>query len=365
MRIALITAYFPPTPGGQELHAYDLACGLSEIGHEVHVITSDLLPRGRNHLPGFKVTELHAWRIGSDAFTFGLGRALRDIRPDLIHIHSPLMTISTMASILARDIPLVATYHGDYYKFSFWGKVLKALRNRIQLPLVLRNARTVITLSDSDTTLLTSYGIERKRIEVVSPGLDLAKFSDLSTAVPEEGERILYVGRIVYEKGIKRLISSFHALCEEFDGVELIVAGEGEALDDMKALARDLGLGARVSFPGWLNHDDLVELYRSATAVVLPSFSEGMPYALLEAMAVGKAVIASNVSGLRELVGHGKNGLLFDLGDGDGLQRAMARVLRDAEERQRMGECGREIVRTRFSRERWLEDTVKVYEGAL
>jgi glycosyltransferase involved in cell wall biosynthesis len=364
LRVVLVTAYFPPAPGGQELHVFELARGLTELGHDVHVLTSDLLASGRDRSSDYKVTELRAWSLGSDALTFRLGRALRDARPDLIHVHSPLMTISTLASLHARGTPLVATYHGDYHKFSRWGNLLKTLRNHIQLPLVLRNASTVIALTESDRALLASYGVERARIEIVRPGLDLATFSVPSPPVPGGGERILYVGRIVYQKGIKRLITSFGALCEEFDGVELVVAGEGEALGDMRALARDLDLDDRVSFPGWVGHDDLVRLYASATAVVLPSYSEGMPYALLEAMAAGRPVIASDVSGLRELVTHGRNGLLFDLGDGDGLHRAMARMLRDTEGRREMGERGRELVRTRFSKERWLEDTVRVYERA-
>jgi glycosyltransferase involved in cell wall biosynthesis len=82
-------------------------------------------------------------------------------------------------------------------------------------------------------------------------------------------------------------------------------------------------------------------------------------------MAAGRPVIASDVSGIRELVDHGKNGLLFDINDGEALAKAMLKLSRDPAECERMGENGRELVCSTFSRDRWLEDTVRIYEKAL
>lgn len=365
MRIALVTAYFPPAPGGQELHVYELARGLARMGHEVTVVTSDLLGPAERGNSSYRLIELPSVRVGSDALPLGLARGLRDASPDVVHIHSPLMTISTLASLAAPGVPLVATYHGDYHKFTLSGNLLKRLRNSFQLPVALGRARTVIALTESDRRLLVSYGIDEGRVRVIHPGVDTGGLNGGDPSHDGRGEKVLYVGRIVYQKGISELIRSFRAVCEEREGVELVMAGDGDALDDMRELVRDQGLDARVSFRGWVRHDDLVRLYQEAAMVVLPSFSEGLPYALLEAMAAGRAVVASDVSGIRELVSHGENGLLFDLGDGDGLSGAILRLLRDPEERRRLGESGREIVMSRFSKERWLEQTVGVYEQAL
>jgi len=367
MRVALVTSYFPPSPGGQERHVLELAWGLAELGHDVTVITSDHMDPGNwdGLGPGIRIIGLPNVIVGADALTFGVSRALAEVGPDLVHIHSPLTFISTQISAINGSTPLVVTYHGDYHKSSIIGNVLKFLRNRYQLPYVLRHARTVIALSRSDERLLGGYGIDPERIEIVNPGLDLDKFEGGLPPDPSEGRRILYVGRIVYEKGIKELITSFGALCEQEEGVELQVAGNGDALDDMKALAAGLGIEERVSFLGWVEHEEMVEHYKRAMMVVLPSFSEGMPYALLEGMAAGRPVIASDVSGLRELVDHGTNGLLFDLADGDALANAMLRLSRDPAECERMGGNGRELICSSFSRKRWLEDTVRVYETAL
>ena len=175
----------------------------------------------------------------------------------------------------------------------------------------------------------------------------------------------MYVGRVVYQKGVRELVRSFAALCEKEEDVELVVAGDGADLEGMKELARRLGVEERVSFRGWVDRDELIGLYHGAMGVVLPSFSEGMPYTVLEAMAAGKPVICSRVSGMDEVVDHGVNGLLYDLGNEMGLMKAMLRLVRDPEECRRLGERAREDCLRRFSQERWLADTVGVYERAI
>jgi len=367
MRVALVTSYFPPSPGGQERHVLELARGLAQLGHDVTVITSDHKARvnGGGLGPDVSIIGLPMVLVGTDALALGVPRALDEVGPDLVHIHSPLTFISTETAAVSGKVPMVVTYHGDYHKTSRLGNVVKFFRNRFQLPYVLRNTSTVIALSRSDRRLLCGYGIDPEMIEIVNPGLDTDRFK---CELPPGGfkvRRILYVGRIVYEKGIRELIASFAALCEQEEGVELQVAGDGEALDEMKTLTVELGIEDRVSFLGWVEHEEMVEHYKRAMMVVLPSFSEGMPYALLEGMAAGRPVIASDVSGMRELVDDGTNGLLFDIADVDALTEAMLTLSRDPAECERMGRNGRELVCSSFSRERWLEDTVRIYEKAL
>ncbi len=365
MRIVIVTAYFPPHKGGQERHVLELARGLVGLGHEVAVITSDLSGFPAEAQEDFRIIWTPSCKIGSDALTFGLGRALAEVNADVMHVHSPLSIISTQAAARRGSTPMVVTYHGDFYKSGRLSNAFKRMRNRLQLPYVLDRACAVIALSRSDAALLVSYGQAPEGIEVVYPGMDLARFE----GGPEPGTRgahkILYVGRVVYQKGVRELVRSFAALCEQEEGVELVVAGDGEDLEEMMELARRLDVEDRVRFRGWVDRDELIGLYHEAMAVVLPSFSEGMPYAVLEAMAAGRPVISSRVSGMDEVVDHGVNGLLYNHGDEKGLQKAMLRLVRDPEESRRMGERARKDCRTRFSQERWLADTVGVYERSL
>lgn len=365
MRVALMSSYIPPHPGGQERHVSDLARWLAERGHDVTVITSDLSGAPGIETPGYDIIWLPSVRLGSDALPRGLRRTLRRLDPDLVHIHSPLSFISTMTSACCRDIPVVATYHGDFYKSSLPGNILKNLRNHLQLPYTLCGARRIMVLTESDKLLLASYGVDSGTVEVVPPGLDL---DDYTPAVGNGGpsdHRVLYVGRVVHEKGIRELVAAFAELCDRTENVELLIAGTGYALDETRRSIEEMGLGARVRFLGWVDHDDLRRLYRESCLVVLPSFSEGLPYAMLEAMAAGRPVVCSDVSGMRELVHHGENGLLFDIHDPDALREAMERLLSDPPGCERMGARAREYCMSRFSKERWLDDIERVYGEAV
>ncbi len=362
MRIAQISSYFPPYPGGQERHVYELAGGLADMGHTVTVITSRN-PEGDG--PGevnYEVIRLPCRQVGTDALTFSLGKALKRIDAELLHVHSPLSIISTLASVYGRRTPVLVTYHGDYHKSSLGGNILKSLRNHIQLPFVLRNARMVVTLTEHDSELLVGFGIPRERIEVIRPGLDIKKFGSNPRSRQPQGMRILYVGRLVHEKGVMELITAFKELTEQVKGVELIVAGKGPALQDMVGLASGLGIGGRVRFLGWVPHVNLINLYNEATMLVLPSFSEGLPYAVLEAMAAGRPVISSDVSGMRELITHGVNGLLYDISERGALVKAMLRLVGDPEYCMQLGTNASELCRTELTRERWLKNMVRAYE---
>jgi glycosyltransferase involved in cell wall biosynthesis len=365
MRVAIVTAYFPPHKGGQERHVLDLARGLSGMGHEVTVVTSVLSGYPGEVQEDFRVVWLPSCRIGSDALTFGLGSALARVGAEIVHVHSPLSMISTLAAASHDGAPMVVTYHGDFFKSGLLPNAFKRLRNRVQLPFVLDRASAVIALTRSDASLLASYGHAPEGIDVIAPGMDLDRFAGVRENGTNAHRKLLYVGRVVYQKGVMELVRSFASLHEKEEDVELVVAGDGDDLEGMRRTARDLGVEASVSFRGWVDRDELIELYHQSTAVVLPSYSEGMPYAVLEAMAAGRPVVSSRVSGMEEVVEHGVNGLLYDLGDEVGLREAMLRLLRDPGECQRMGRRAREDCRRRFSQERWLEDTVGVYERSL
>jgi glycosyltransferase involved in cell wall biosynthesis len=363
MRIALFSSYMPPHPGGQERHVSELARSLSDRGHEVTVVTSDLSGDPGMETDGIRIIWLPSVRLGSDALTRGLRGALREVRPDLVHIHTPISMISTQASLFRKGVPLVATYHGDFHKSTLGGNMLKKLRNHLQLPFVLRGARRVVVLTGSDRELLVSYGIDPGVISLVPPGLNLDGYGGEGIA-PVEG-RILYVGRVVYEKGMRELMEAFGTLARRMEHAELHVAGTGYAMEEMERLVERKGLGSRVHFLGWVEHERLKVMYGEAQVVVLPSFSEGMPYAMLEAMAAGRPVVCSDVSGMCELVRHGENGLLFDLQDPDALVDALGRLLGDPEACDRMGARARELCEERFSQERWVDDMERVYREAV
>jgi 1,4-alpha-glucan branching enzyme len=365
MRVAITTPFFPPHPGGLERHVYELASGLSKRGFDVHIVTSDIkAPKAEPDL-GYEIIRLPSKRIGFDCIVSGLRQTFDRIRPDIVHSHAPLSIISSQTSwLIGKSKPLLCTYHGDYYKKALWERMFKVMRNHIQLPYVLHHPRFTIALTDYDRRLLKRYGIDDRRIRIIYPGIDIARYRrDLSGNI-YDGNMVLYVGRVVYEKGIKELLMAFKALSERHDDAKLVVAGTGYALNDMVELSKDLGLVGKVDFKGWVLHEDLHELYQKASFVVLPSFSEGLPYVVLEAMASGQALVATNVSGMNEAVVHERSGILYEVGDSDALLKAMLDLIDDPERCERMGRFGAEYCRKGFSTERWFKETVRLYEEA-
>jgi glycogen synthase len=380
MRIALVTPFFPPHPGGLERHVKDLAKGLSGLGFEVSVITSNIPAAPEDPESEFDVLRLPSTQIGADIIPRGLSRALREVKPDIVHTHAPISIISTLASRASRQgIPIVNTYHGDYYKSSKVQTLIRDLRNSLQLPYVLSKTRFVITLTRFDRDLLVRFGISPMCIRTIRPGIDLSRFSPKNG--PEGGLlpltdgndktrpfigpddiMVFNTGRIVREKGVQELIWAFRTIAKQVPKAKLVISGTGLALEEMKDLVRKYGLKNRIKFLGWVPQNVLMSCYQRADVFVLPSFSEGLPYVILEAMAYGKAVVASNVSGLNEVITDGVNGMLFDLSKEGDLAEVLTKLLMDPKKRLRLGQTALENCKANYSKERWLGDTVKLYE---
>jgi glycogen(starch) synthase len=363
MRVAITTPFFPPHPGGLERHVFELAEGLAKRGFEAYIITSDILAPEREPDVDFEIIRLPSRRIGFDCLVSGLRRKFREIDPDIVHSHAPLSLIASMTSkIIKHSRPLVCTYHGDYYKKAAWENVVKHFRNHFQLPITLHYPRYTIALTEYDRRLLNRYGIDDGKIRVIYPGIEIDAYRSMISANRYDTRKILYVGRVVYEKGIRELLVAFGSLVKRVKGAELVIAGTGYALEDMKRLARDLGIAKKVGFLGWVEHDDIPGLFNEAAFLVLPSFSEGLPYVVLEAMASGQAIVASDVSGMNEAIVNGRSGLLYDVNEEGALLDAMTTLIKDPDRCRKMGRFGLEHCTNNFSNERWLTETVRTYE---
>jgi len=152
--------------------------------------------------------------------------------------------------------------------------------------------------------------------------------------------KLLFVGRIVYQKGLDLLLHALSDL-QEYPW-ELTVVGDGPQRVPLEELTEGLGMRERVRFLGWLKGPELVAEYHRANLFPYPSRHEGMPNAVLEAMASGLPVIASRIAGNEELVLPGKTGLLIEPENQQALEKALQKLLKDPNTRQKMGQAGRE-----------------------
>lgn len=214
---------------------------------------------------------------------------------------------------------------------------------RWYLPVVFRHSAAVVCQSRSwKDTYQKISALGDGKFEVVPNWIDAEPYVSLSRGRAGSGDavRFLFLGWIERNKGIFELIEAFGDLSAKRPDAKLIVCGRGGAFEEVRRKVVELGLSGKVELRGWVTGEEKLSLLKSCDAFVLPSFLEGMPNALLEAMASGLPVIASRVGGIPETLDNGRFGLLVDPGDVGGVTRAMLMLAESSELRGRLGRLG-------------------------
>jgi glycosyltransferase involved in cell wall biosynthesis len=266
-----------------------------------------------------------------------MGRALRRAArdADLVHAH----WLASMLVAPAARKPIVLTLHGSGTAGRFEDLQVLAKTPRLAGAL-LRRARVVIGVSEQLTEAARRAGARDARW--IPSGVEIPTEIGKEADPPE----ILFVGRLSPEKGISELV-------EATRGLNLVVAGDGPLRSHVPNAL------------GFVPHEEVQRLLARATVVVLPSHREGLPMVLLEAMANGRAVVATPVGGIQSLVKDGVTGLLVPVGDTKALRKAIERLLADPDLRRRLGEAARARVTELCSWERVAEATLDTYASAL
>jgi glycosyltransferase involved in cell wall biosynthesis len=298
-------------------------------------------PPGVERRDGFDVVRLPrspvpGWRALSDLLRIGRAVEALQPRPDVLLCFQTFIS-GFAGARLKRNlaIPLIVWIRGEG-EYRMHGSI----RNRLIGPGVWRAADGVLVQTDGNRVALLEE-IERHapasraavaaHLEVVPNGLDLPS----TVTPPADGAPVLAVGRLIPEKGMHTVIEAVAAVRGR-----LVIAGDGPERGALEALARARGLEVR--FEGFVGRERLAELYRECACVVLASArGEGLPNVLLESMANGRPVISTRVTGVRDLVVDGVNGLLVAPADAPALQAALTRLARDPELWRRLSEGAR------------------------
>ncbi len=227
-------------------------------------------------------------------------------------------------------------------------------RNRAMLATKVAEAAFVATISEFNRSVIVEEcgSASAERVEIVRCGVDTSVevSRPATTAAKRSSTVIVCVGTLHEVKGQRHAIEAVASLAARDRHVELHVIGDGEDREMLADLARASGVGARVHFEGAMPHDDVIDRYRSADVVVAPSVPssdgrrEGIPTVLMEAMAAGVPVIASDLSGIPELVVHEQTGLLVEPGDSSGIADAVERLMAEPGLAARLGAAGRKRV---------------------
>ena len=365
-----VSPYFHPHIGGVETHVMDLSKYLMKRGHEVLVITSNYakLPE-RETVMGIPVRRVKALSVKfSTPITPAMKKAVAEEKADIIHSHSPPPLQPYYAGKGSRisGTPHILTYHCDLEIPIPGGKYLVSLYRKTYGKRTISMADEVIATTESYAS--TSRDIWHRDIRVVPNAVDEKRFNPSvpGKKVREElgidGNMVLYVGRLVYHKGVEYLINS-----AKYVDAKYVIVGTGPKEAELKRHARKVGVEDKVIFAGKVPYDRLPEYYAATDVFVLPSVSrlEAFGIVTMEAMATAKPVIVSDIPGVNEVIEDGVHGFLARPMDGRDISDKLNKVLKDESMMKEMGESGRKLVEERYTWARVVEMVEDVYRSVL
>jgi len=293
------------------------------------------------------------------ATAWKLSKIIRQWKPEIVHAHDPhAVSMASLALSFGAPDPRPTTiasrrvdFHLQSHTFSQWKY---------------RQMDGFIAASHAIKDILVADGIPSGRIEVVHDGIDVEKIQhrpaiDLHAEywLPHGVPVIVNVGALVGHKGQKYLIDAMPIVLREVPDAHLVIFGEGDLRAPLEKQIKQLSLGKRALLPGF--REDVMSLMKSADLFVMSSVTEGLGSAVLDAMAMGHAVVGTKAGGIPEAVIHEETGLLVEPADPKALAAAIVRMLKDADLRKQFGEAGRARVTEHFGVDRLVEGTLDVY----
>lgn len=376
MRLLLVNYEYPPLGGGAGNATANLAKELARQGNEVVVLTSAFqdLPR-RETESGFTIRRTPVLRRRADRSSFlekllfmvcasadGIS-LVRRWRPEVVitFFGVPGGPVGMALKIIYGIPYLVSLRGGDVPGFPYPGLAFFHRLIGFVIRFVWRQASGVIANSRG-LQRLAQKATPDVPIQVIPNGVDIELFSPTLAKPAADKIRVLFTGRVVYQKGLDVVL---RALTQAAAPVELEVVGDGDDRPALEKMAAELGLRDRVRFAGWAPRTDLPAHYRAADIFVLASRAEGMPNVVLEAMACGLPVIATQVAGNEELVQEGVSGLMIPPEDVPALAHALEKLAADEALRRQMGEAGRRRVNDEFTWQQIARQYLEVCKSVL
>ncbi len=329
MRIALACPYAWDAPGGVQTHVRQLAGRLRARGHDVLVVAPSSTRPKESFVRsvGRPIRIPYNQSVAPVAPTLGarsrVRAALRGFRPDVVHAHEPLIPGVGMFAVRATDRPVVGTFHAFAERsplFSAAGPILRPLWRRLDARIAVSRAAAAFV----------RQRVGRDEIRVIPNGVEVKPFADAEPARLPEGRRVLFVNRLDRRKGFPVMVEAFGRLAATRPDAILVVIGDGRDRDAVRSLPPRLR--GRVLLLGTVPHDVLPGYHAACDVFCAPATGrESFGIVLVEAMAAGLPVVASDIAGYREVVRDGMEGILVPPGDPAGLAAALDRILSDAD----------------------------------
>jgi phosphatidylinositol alpha-mannosyltransferase len=388
MKIGLVSEFYYPWPGGVSEHTHHLAQELRARGHVVKIVTGrfdNRFARLQAKLPGFSVgsshldsrapDEEHVIRFGrSVAFPYNggiasvtvgarlsqrLSRLFENEAFDLVHVHDPLAPTLPLLAVSLATCPVVGTFHAFHQTEN---RLLQLFRRPLRGRMERLAARVAVSRSAREA-FQRYFGELDYRI--VPNGVDIERFQrngrTLAQRFDARKKNILYVGQFVKKKGFGVLLEAFHAVRERREDVRLLVVGDGPLERAFRKQAR----ADDVHFLGHLRGKALAACYEVADLFVAPSIGfESFGITLLEAMAAGIPIVASDIAGFRNVISHDTEAVLVPPDDVAELARAIERVIDEPDLARALVLAGKDTVKG-YSWTRVVDMIESVYSDVL
>lgn len=349
MRIALIAAYWMYPEVANEFPTL-----LSEKGYEV---TAFLWNGGSKEIRKQPITDRYTvFQLpginfyppldsprGKYPYLIGLTPLINELNPNIIDCQSHLFltTVQAIRTASKLGIPTVVTVHGVHAER---GRAINLLQRGYLggvASWVFKKATVVRCLTRNDLQEITRYGCPVEKVKVVPNAVDTEFFRP---SIREEDRMIVWAGRFVPEKGLEYLVKAAGIVSSQRTDAIFALIGEGSMKPRIEALIEKARLSERFLLPGSLSRRELLKMLQRASVFAFPSLKEGMPYSLLEAMSCGKAIVASDIPGISDVVTHGRDGLLVPPRDEKAIAQAISTLMHDRHLRTALGRNARKTV---------------------
>lgn len=343
--------YPPRIIGGLSRVVWALSKELAASGCDIHVITAD-----HPGTPEYELDDkVHVHRVKTQTDTtpdfltwvsrLNIGMLQYAIRLhmekpfDVVHAHDWMVTDAAWVLKSGLGVPVVSTIHAtEQGRMGGVHTDMQRYVNQMEWRLTFESWRIIVNSQHMREELKSLFVVPEDKVDVIPNGTDPAHFDfpfdpgPLRNSFAAEHQKIvLFVGRLVNEKGVQVLIDSVPMVLQHFPGTQFLIVGTGYFMDELKALANGLNVSHNVKFLGYVKDDELLQLYKIADVVAIPSLYEPFGIVALEGMAANVPVVATDVGGLRDFVEHMQTGITTYTGNAQSMAWGLLTVLREPE----------------------------------
>jgi glycosyltransferase involved in cell wall biosynthesis len=370
MRVAIVSATYPPTPGGVARHVADVAKALHSNGVDVSVITKAVRGLAANEkIDGVQVLRMRVPgpRVSaSSSFVLDALRCLARLHPDIIHSHE--LTVPTTTAVTAKlmlRVPVVVTAHTSGPLIGDVAKISRAFLGKQRLSLLRSNVDKFVATSHVIDGEMAAVGIPAMKRVLIPNGIDMNHFAPVDEVEKRvlrrklslpDSEIVVFTGRLVWEKRVHHLLAIWPTIRKLFPNAILLILGSGPLEEDLRQQNVE-----GVHFTGLVQ--DVAPYLKASDLLVMPSRYEGFSLSALEGIACGLPVVATRVGAIPDLVNHGTSGYIVSPDDIAALQDTIVDLLKDPERRIAFGQYGRRHAEGTYSLHGVADSLSKVYDS--